>query len=123
MLTSECIRTGYHPNHKSISPAPQKPEKTNYSNPRAWRLVHLSMMGEWIEKIIATRTLYHAMEHRLIPPNQFGAMPGESTTDAALCLAHDIYAANTHNLFTSPTTFDITGYFDNVNHNRLPVVL
>ena len=124
MLTSECIRTGYHPNHKSISPALQKSDKANHSSLHAWRLVHLlSMMGKWVEKVIATRSLYYATKHRLIPPNQFGAMPGKSTTDAALCLAHDIYAANTHNLFTSPITFDMTRYFDNINHNRLLVVL
>jgi len=80
-------------------------------------------MGKWIKKIIATRLLYYATNHRLIPPNQFGAMPGKSTTDAALCLAHDIQAANNHNLFTSLVTFDITGYFDNVNHNRLLSIL
>jgi len=117
---------GYHLNeyHQSISPALQKPGKADYSNPRAWRLVHLlSTMGKWIEKVIATRLLYYATSHRLIPPNQFGAMPGKSTTDAALCLAHDIQAANNHNLFTSLVTFDITGYFDNVNHNRLLSIL
>jgi len=80
-------------------------------------------MGKWIEKVIATRLLYYATKHRLIPLNQFSAMPGKSTTDAALCLAHDIYAANNPNLFTSLVTFDITGYFDNVNHNRLLSVL
>ena len=125
-LISKCIQTGYHPieYHRSISPTLQKPGKADYSNPRAWRLVHLlSTMGKWIEKIVATRLLYYAMEHGLIPPNQFGAMPGRSTTDAALCLAHDVYAANNHNLFTSLVTFDITGYFDNVNHNRLLSIL
>jgi len=84
---SKCMRTGYHPSayHRSISPAVQKPGKAHYSNPRAWRLVHLlSTMGKWIEKFIATRLLYYAMKHRLIPLNQFGAMPGKSTTDAAL---------------------------------------
>ena len=40
-----------------------------------------------------------------------------------LCLAHNIHAANNHNLYTSLITFDITGYFDNVNHNRLLAVL
>jgi len=101
----------------------QKPGKADYSNPRAWRLVHLSTMGIWIEKIIATRLLYNAMKHRLIPPNQFGVMPGKSTTDAALCLAHDIHAAINHKLDASLITFDITGYFDNVNYNRLLAVL
>ena len=117
---------GYHPNeyHQLISPTLQKPGKADYSNPHAWRLVHLlSTMGKWIEKIIMTRLLFYAMKHKLIPPNQFGTMPGKSTTDAALCLAHDIHTANNHNLFTSLVTFDITGYFNNVNHNRLLSVL
>ena len=61
------------------------------------------------------------MKPRLIP--QFGAMPGKSTTDAALCLAHDIHATNNHILYTSLITFDTTGYFDNVNHNRILAVL
>ena len=126
MLISTCIKTGYHPNtyHRSISPTLQKPGKADYSNPRAWRLVNLlSTMSKWIEKVIAMRLLYYATKHRLIHPNQFGAMPGKSTTDAAMCLTHDIHAANNHNLFTSLLTFDITGYFDNVNHNRLLTIL
>ena len=126
IFISKCIQTGYHPTnyHRSISPMLQKPGKADYSNPQAWRLVHLlGTMGKWIEKIIVTRLLYYATAHGLIPPNQFGAMPGRSTTDAALCLAHDIHAANNHNLFTSLVTFDIMGYFNNVNHNRLLSVL
>jgi len=50
-------------------------------------------------------------------------MPAKSTTDAVLYLAHDIHAANNHNLYTSLITFDTTGYFNNVNHNRLLAVL
>ena len=126
MLISKSIKAGYHPNayHRSISPALQKPGKADYSNSRAWRLVHLlSTMGKWIERVIATRLLYYAMKHSLIPSNQFGAMPGKSTTDAALCLTHDIHAANNHNLITSLVTFDISGYFDNINHNRLLMIL
>jgi len=119
MLISKCIRRGYHPStyHRSISPTLQTHGKADYSNPHAWRLIHLlSTMGKWIEKVIATR-------HRLIPSTQFRAMPGKSTTDAALCLAHDVHAANNHSLYTSLITFDITGYFDHVNHNRLLAVL
>ena len=54
--------------------------------------------------------------------SQFGAIPGKSTTEAVLCLAHDVHAANNHNLY-SLITFDITGYFDNLNHKRLLAVL
>jgi hypothetical protein len=126
MLISKSIKTGHHPNmyHRSISPALQKPGKADYSNPHARRLVHLlSTMGKWIEKVVATRLLYYAAKHKLIPPNQFGTMPGKSTTDTALCLTHDIQAANNHNLFTILVTFNITGYFDNINHNRLLTIL
>jgi len=56
--------------------------------------------------------MYYVRGDGLIPPNQFGAMPGTSTTDAALYLGHDIHAVNNHNL-----------YCDNVNHNRLLAVL
>ena len=110
--------------HRSISPALQKPGKADYSNPRVWRLVHLlSTMGKWIEKVIAMRLLYYAKKYWLIHPNQFGAMLGKSTTDTAMCLTHNIHAANNHNLFTSLLMFDITGYFDNINHNGLLVIL
>jgi hypothetical protein len=126
MLISKSIRVGYHLKayHRSISLALQKPGKADYSNPRTWRLVHLlSTIGKWIEKVIATRLLHYTTKYRLIPLNQFGAMPGKLTIDAALCLTHDIQAANNHDLFTSLVTFDITGYFDNVNHNGLLMVL
>ena len=72
MLIRKCIKTGYHPNtyHRSISTALQKPGQADYSNPRAWRLVHLLItMDKWIEKVIATRLLYYATKHRLIHPN------------------------------------------------------
>ena len=77
MLISNWIRTGHHQNahHRSISPALLKPREADYSNPRAWGLAYLlSMMGEWIEKVIATR-LYYTTKPRLIPPEQFKVMP------------------------------------------------
>ena len=120
LMFKDLFATCYHPNafHQLISPMLQKPGKADCSNPHAWRLVHLlSTMGKWIEKIVMTRLLYYTTEHGLIPPNQFSAMPGRLTIDAVLCLAHNIQAANNHNLYTSLVTFDITGYFDNVNHN------
>ena len=67
-FVSKCIQTGYHPStyHRSISPALQKPGKADYSNPRAWRLVHLlSTIGKWIEKVIATRLLYYATQRNI----------------------------------------------------------
>ena len=104
VLISKCIRTGCHPNvyDRSISSTLQKPGKADYSNPRAWRLLHLfSTMSKWIEKSLP---LYFLAKHWLTSPNQFGPMPRKSTTDPALCLAHDIYAAGNYNIFTRPIT-------------------
>lgn len=90
-------------------PGTTKPREADYSNPRAWTLVHLlNTMGGWIEKVIATRLLYYAVQHELIPLNQFGAMPGGSIVDAAICMAHGVHASYNHNLCTSLLTFDIT---------------
>jgi len=80
-------------------------------------------VGKWIEKDIATRLLHYMMRCRLIPPNQFGSKPGKLTTDTALCLAHNICTVNNYNFYTSLITFDMTGYFNNVNHNRLLLML
>lgn len=126
LLISRSIAVGYHPAryHTSVAAVLQKPGKDDYSKPRAWRLVHLlSTTGKWIEKVVANRLIYYGVRHNLIPQSQFGAMPGRSTVDAALCLTHDIKAADNHDLVTSALTFDITGYFDNVNHARLIKIL
>jgi hypothetical protein len=73
--------------------------------------------------VVADRLIFYGIKHNLIPHSQFRAMPGRSTVDAALCLTHDIKAADNHNLCTSMLTFDITGYFDNINHKRLLMIL
>src|SRR6266702_276891 len=42
-----------------------------------------------------------------------------SCTDAALTLLHDVTLAHRANLKCGILLFDIKGFFDNVNHNRL----
>lgn len=53
------------------------------------------------------------------PSTQFGARPNSSTIDAIMTYVHDVEAARNHGMVTSVLMFDISGYFDNVNHNRL----
>ncbi|CAK5274978.1 unnamed protein product [Mycena citricolor] len=53
------------------------------------------------------------------PGGQFGGVSNKSTTDAILTFTHDIEAAWNNNKVTSALTFDIKGYFDYVNHDRL----
>ena len=42
-----------------------------------------------------------------------------STSDAILIFVHDIYNIWNHGLATSALTFDIRGYFDFINYERL----
>jgi ribonuclease HI len=67
----------------------------------------------------ARRLQYMAAKHTLIPCQQFGGRAGYSTTDALLSFVNDIQASWNHGLVTSALTFDIKGFFDFVNHDRL----
>jgi hypothetical protein len=54
-----------------------------------------------------------------LPTTQFGGRNASSTLDAGLTLLHDIQAAQKTKLRTGLLLFDIQGYFDNINHDRL----
>lgn len=102
-LLAACVRVGYHPRvwRTAIAVAIRKPNRKDYSLPRSYRLIQLlETMGKILEKIEASRLAYLAVERNIVPPTQFGAKLGTSTTDAIF-------------------TFDIKGFFDNVNHCRL----
>lgn len=125
-LMNHCLWTGYHPLawRKAITVAIPKPGKPDYGNPRAYRLIQLlECMGKVLERIIANRLAYLVTKHNLVPANQFGGRPASSTDDAILTFIHDIEAAHNHDRVTSVLTFDIKGFFDFVNHDRLLSVM
>ena len=121
-LITTCANNGYHPQiwRRSIAIALRKPGKPDYSEPRAYRFIQLlECLGKVLEKTMATRLSHYINDHQLVSPMQFGAQPGSSTTDAALTFIHDIEAACNFGCPTSALTFDIKGFFDFVNHQRL----
>ena len=61
--------------------------------------------------------------HELIPTNQFGGRMHSSCLDAGITLIHDVQTAHAAGLKASILLFDIRGFFDNVNHNRLAAIL
>ncbi|KDN62287.1 putative zinc knuckle [Colletotrichum sublineola] len=74
-LANACVRLSYHPDVFKLcnTVALKKKDKADYSNPRAWRPVALlSCLGKVIERLIAQRLQYLAMEHDLLPGTQFG---------------------------------------------------
>jgi len=121
-LMRKCLETGYHPKswRKAIVVALRKPGKPDYSNPRAyWLITLLECLGKVLEKIVARRLTYLAGKHGLVPANQFRGCSNSSTIDALLSFTNDVQCAWNHKLVTSAPTFDIKGYFDFINHNRL----
>jgi len=118
----KCLETGYHPKlwRKAIVVALRKPGKPDYSNPRAyWLITLLECLGKVLKKIVACWLTYLAGKHSLVPANQFGGRSNSSMVDALLSFTNGVQCAWNHKLVTSTLTFDIKGYFDFINHNRL----
>lgn len=123
---SACLRLGHHPGRfrAAAVPAVPKPRKTDMSSPRSYRpIALLECMGKLLEKIVAARILFEVGKHGLLPSNQFGSRDKSSVIDAGLTLVHDVQTAWKKNLVLSALAFDIKGFFDHVNHDRLAVVL
>ena len=121
-LMQKCLKNGYHPKswRKAIAIALRKPNKPDYSNPRAYRLITLlECLGKVLERIVARRLTFLAGKLNLVPPTQFGGRSNSSTDDAILTFITDVQTAWSTGKVTSALTFDIKGYFDFVNHGRL----
>ena len=76
-------------------------------------------MGKLLEKVVACRLTYLTGRYNLISGSQFGGRANFFTSDAILTFVHDIHNSWNHGLATSALTFDIKGYFDFVNYERL----
>ena len=68
-----------------------KPNKTDYSVPKAYRpIVLLNCLGKLLKKIVARRMQMDAQRHSILHPCQFGGTFQHNTTDAGLHLVHNI---------------------------------
>jgi hypothetical protein len=97
-----------------------KPDRKDYSLPKNHRpIALLETFGKLLEKVMAKCILADVTRKNLIPSNQFGGRNASSCTDAGLALIHDITLAHRTNLKCSILLFDISGFFDNINHGCL----
>ena len=120
------VRFGsHHPRWKSsLVVAIPKPNKPDYSNPKAHRPIQLiECLGKLVEKIVVKHLLYDAGRYDLMPHNQFGGRSNASCLNAALSLQHDIFEARRKGLVSSFLAMDIRGFFDHVNHDRMIHIL
>ncbi|KAB5587865.1 Reverse transcriptase from mobile element jockey protein [Ceratobasidium theobromae] len=122
VLYNAMLSFEYHPvclKNALIAPIP-KPNKFDFASPKAYRPISLlETLSKLFEKIMAARFTALSGLHSLIPPEQFGGKDMTSCMDAGLSLIHDIEGAWAAKKQASITLLDISGYFNNIDHDLL----
>jgi Reverse transcriptase (RNA-dependent DNA polymerase) len=122
ILFNSCLVTGHHPSAwrmATIAVVP-KPGKSDYSLPKSYRPVALiECLSKLLEKVMAKRILHDIGEFSLVPTNQFGARPHSSTIHVGLALVHDINMTHAQGGCCTLLQFNIQGFFNSINHDRL----
>ncbi|KAB5591465.1 Reverse transcriptase from mobile element jockey protein [Ceratobasidium theobromae] len=112
----------YHPiclRNALISPIP-KPNRYDMASPKSYRpIALLETLSKLLEKIVAKHITAMASRLNLIPPDQFGGKEKSSCLDAGLAFVHDIQAAHSQKRFASAVLLDISGYYNNIDHDIL----
>jgi len=127
-IFTACLRLGYHPTRwrSSITVVLRKPQKPDYTQPKAYRpIALLNTMAKLLEAIVARRMSELAEERKLLPETQMGARPGRSTLSALESLVEQVRTAwgQGNNKVVSMLCLDISGAFDKVSHERLLYIL
>jgi hypothetical protein len=121
-IYTACIHTGHHPakwKEATVVVIP-KPNKADYSIAKAHRPISLlETMSKLMEKAVAKRFQHDIVKENLIGTNQFGGRTHSSCLDAGLTLIHDVQTAHAAGLKAGILLFDVKGFFDNVNHDRM----
>jgi hypothetical protein len=113
---------GYFPQHfrQSITVVLRKPEKEDYSQPKAYRpIALLNTIGKALEAVIGTRLMYLADKYSLLPPTHIGGRKMKSTEHAIHLMLARIHRAWNEKQIASLLLLDVAGAFDNVSHPRL----
>ncbi len=116
LIFNLCLDTGTYPWHHTTIVVLNKPNKPNYSNPKAYRPISLlECVGKVLKKIVAKWFNHDISTFGLLPMTQFGSCPHHTTVDAAAVLTHCIQATCDSRHARALILFDISGFFDNVN--------
>ncbi|KAB5587839.1 RNA-directed DNA polymerase from transposon BS [Ceratobasidium theobromae] len=90
------------------------------ASPKSYRpIALLETLSKLLEKIVAKRITAMAGRLNLIPPDQFGGKEKSSCLDAGLAFVHDVQAAHSQKRFASAALLDISGYYNNIDHDIL----
>ena len=114
-LYNGCLDWETHPwLAAKVVPIP-KPNKADYSVPKAYRPISLlECCGKLLEKLVARRILHDLNTFNILPNSQFGSRDNYCATDAALALAHTAQQGLCTGNPVSVLLFDIQGFYDNI---------
>jgi len=94
----------------------QKPNKPDYSLPKAYRPISLLMtVSKGLEAIVARRLSCLAEQYGLLPVNHFGGRRQRSCEQALDVLVEKIHEAKRRGRILSLVTFDVQGAFNGVH--------
>ncbi|KAB5587979.1 Reverse transcriptase from mobile element jockey protein [Ceratobasidium theobromae] len=121
-LYNTCIQLRFHLvclRNALILPIP-KPNRYNMASPKSyWPIALLETLSKLLEKIVAKHITAMAGRLNLIPPDQFGGKEKSSCLDAGLAFVHDVQTAHAQKCFASAALLDISGYYNNIDHQIL----
>ena len=121
-LYSHCIDLGHYPSlfKSSITAVASKLNKNNYTDPSSFRPIQLTECPGKVLKIFFTKQIqYEVANHNIVPGTQFGGQSHLSTLNVGLSLSQDIHNAWDRGLKATALMFDISGFFNFVNHDIL----
>ena len=118
-LFNKVCFTGTWPSHfkESVSVIIPKPNKPDYSIPKAYRpIALLNTVGKLLTKILANRLQHDAAQYGLLHRDQFGGIQGHSTIDAGLVLTDFISEHRERGWHTSVCAIDVAQFFPSLSH-------
>ena len=116
-LYQHCLNQGWHPTpfQDVLLVGIPKPEKRDWSSPRAYRLITLlSVLRKGLERLVARQMVWIAIKFKVLHSQQFGALSLRSITDLTAALVHDIEKTWARGLKASMLILNIQGAFDAV---------
>ena len=134
ILYHKLIKHGYHALiwRKGLGAILRKPNKSDYSNPKAYRIITLlKCLGKISEKIIANRLAYYAslvdiksqqsneLKFDLLDSDQMGGRKFRSAVNAVMNLTHNIQYTFNKKKVTLCLLLNVKGAFNHVSKNQL----
>jgi len=122
LLFNACLTLSYFPRAWKLAEVAMLPKvgKKDKSSPRSWRpIALLSCVSKGLERLIAKRLAWTALQSRLLSPQHGGALPKRSAMDLVASFTHSVEEAIKNKMHVTMVTMDVQGAFDALLPRRL----